>query len=217
MAFRGRGRGRGGGGRGYGGGYGGMGHAKPAPVVLFPDVKLPEHITIAAEEKWLCNVNSRLLESWKNSAYYIKAASQKSQSVEIERFSDKNKTKRTRRRENLDAWMKCNSFPVELHDVLLGKRGSKQRAPKRVRSSADKGLEKLDLMEKLEQDGQKKEAEPDKPKKEGEEDDDAEEEDDEEDAEYSDDGDYNQNEYFDDDEDDYNDGLGSDREDEALL
>ncbi|KAL9672549.1 hypothetical protein QQ045_028800 [Rhodiola kirilowii] len=180
------------------------------------DVTLLEKGTLSQEDKILINTKIKLQHYWNASLYYIEAPSEKSQSVDIQRFSDKGKTKRSRRRENLSEHLKCSSFPIELHDELLQKRGPKRtRAPKRARSTVG-GLEKLDMFEKLEQEGQNKEA-LDKPKKEGDEEEDAEKEDDEEDAEYSDDGDYNQTEYFDDDEDDNNDGLGSDHDGTILA
>ncbi|KAA3455152.1 nucleolar transcription factor 1-like [Gossypium australe] len=98
MSFRGRGRGRG---RGFGGrGFGG--YVPPEPFVLFPDIELPD-VKAVPEEKTLVVWNSRLLNYWKASPYYLEEhVSKKSQSMDIERFSDWGKPKNTSKRDSLN-------------------------------------------------------------------------------------------------------------------
>ncbi|KAK9281021.1 hypothetical protein L1049_003913 [Liquidambar formosana] len=209
MAFRGRGRGRGygRGGRGYGGGGGGFGFAKQEPFILFPDVELPDKNGVT-EEKTLVIWNARLQNFWKSSPYYIEEkTSKKSQSTDIERFSDRAK-RRTKSKvdEELQNYLKLANFPQELvpRDKVQGSRRV-SGVQKEVQWNSESDMQKLDFFEKLEQKDQGQDENRGKEKKEGE----NEEEDDaevmeEEDEEFSDDGDYNQNIDFDDDEDDFN-------------
>lgn len=205
MAYRGRGRGRG----GYGGG-GGFGFAKQEPFELFPEIELPDHKNVLIERN-LILWNSRLLNYWKSSPYFLKENVEKnSQSADIERYSDWNKPKVSSNRGSINQFLQLYSsnFPAE-----LVKDSREQRNPKRVRWNADAGMRKLDLFEKLEQKFQGQEDKDEKEKKEGEDED----EDDGEAAgeaeeEFSDDGDYNQNIDFDDDEDDFNVDDGNDDE-----
>ncbi|KAL9463540.1 hypothetical protein AB3S75_001365 [Citrus x aurantiifolia] len=205
MAYRGRGRGRG----GYGGG-GGFGFAKQEPFELFPEIELPDHKNVPIERN-LILWNSRSLNYWKSSPYFLEENVEKnSQSVDIERYSDWNKPKVSSNRGSINQFLQLHSsnFPAE-----MVKDSREQRNPKRVRWNADAGMRKLDLFEKLEQKFQGQEDKDEKEKKEGEDED----EDDgeatgEAEEEFSDDGDYNQNIDFDDDEDDFNMDDGNDDE-----
>ncbi|PPS11913.1 hypothetical protein GOBAR_AA08734 [Gossypium barbadense] len=144
MSFRGRGRGRG---RGFGGrGFGG--YVPPEPFVLFPDIELPD-VKAVPEEKTLVVWNSRLLNYWKASPYYLEEhVSKKSQSMDIERFSDWGKPKNTSKRDSLNQVLQLQShnFPKE----LIGDSKRAQRSAKRMRWNLDSGLEKLDMFEKFE-------------------------------------------------------------------
>ncbi|PPD80149.1 hypothetical protein GOBAR_DD22927 [Gossypium barbadense] len=144
MSFRGRGRGRG---RGFGGrGFGG--YVPPEPFVLFPDIELPD-VKAVPEEKILLVWNSRLLNYWKASPYYLEEhVSKKSQSMDIERFSDWGKPKNTSKRDSLNQVLQLQShnFPKE----LIGDSKRAQRSAKRMRWNLDSGLEKLDVFEKFE-------------------------------------------------------------------
>ncbi|KAJ0006737.1 DNA-directed RNA polymerase III subunit RPC7-like [Pistacia vera] len=205
MAYRGRGRGR-----GFGGG--GFSYAKQEVFELFPDIELPNSKNVPVDKN-LIIWNSRLLNYWKSSPYYLEENVEKnSQSMDIERFSDLNKPRTSTTRDSIDQILQltANNFPQEL---IKGSRG--QRSSKRVRWKTDAGLQRLDLFEKLEQKNKGEEEKDEKEKKEGEDKD--EDEDDEEaageaDEEFSDDGDYNQNVDFDDDEDDFNMDDGNDDE-----
>nr|KJB36533.1 hypothetical protein B456_006G164500 [Gossypium raimondii] len=205
MSFRGRGRGRG---RGFGGrGFGG--YVPPEPFVLFPDIELPD-VKAVPEEKILVVWNSRLLNYWKASPYYLEEhVSKKSQSMDIERFSDWGKPKNTSKRDSLNQVLQLQShnFPKE----LIGDSKRAQRSAKRMRWNLDSGLEKLDVFEKFEKDGDKE----GKEKGDGEEENSDEEQGAQSDESYSDDGDYNENEHFDDDEDDYN--IEDDHDDEPIY
>ncbi|KAJ4718016.1 DNA-directed RNA polymerase III subunit [Melia azedarach] len=174
MAFRGRGRGRG----GYGGGGGGFGYAKQEPFELFPfsivqmqDIELPDHRNVPVEKN-LILWNSRLLNYWKSSPYFLEESVEKSerwsQNTDIERYSDWSKPKITSNRGSINQFMRLRSsnFPAE-----LVKDSKEVRNPKRVRWNADAGLRKLDLFEKLEQKFQGQEEKDDKEKKEGEDED----------------------------------------------
>ncbi|XVF86721.1 hypothetical protein PTKIN_Ptkin18bG0064800 [Pterospermum kingtungense] len=206
MAYRGRGRGRG----GWRGGF--SGYFKPEPFELFPDVELPD-IKGVPEEKTLVVWNSRLQNYWKASPYYLEeTVSKKSQSMDIERFSDWGKPKKSSKRDSLDQILQLQShnFPKE----LIGDSRKAHRSAKKMRWNLDSGLQKLDMFEKFEKGFEEKEKEG--KEKEGEE----EEENTDDDAEasdesYSTDGDYNENEYFDDDEDDYN--MEDDHDDEPTY
>ncbi|KAK8670236.1 hypothetical protein V6N13_104995 [Hibiscus sabdariffa] len=191
MAFRGRGRGR-----GFGGGY-----FKSEPFVLFPDIELPDAKAVPVE-KTLVVWNSRLINYWKASPYYIEEnVSKKNQSIDIERFSDWSKPKNTLKRNSLNQVLQLQShnFPKE----LIGDSRRVQRSAKKMRWNLDSGLEKLDMFEKFEKDFEDKEGKEKKGDEEEEENSD-EDQGEESDQSYSDDGDYNENEHFDDDEDDYN-------------
>lgn len=207
MAFRGRGRGRG----GFGGGGGGFGYARQEPFVEFPEIDLPERKSVK-EERALVVLNLKLLNHWKSSAYYLEDSSlaKKSQSMDIERFSDWGKPKTTAKRDALSNFLllEPTNFPKEL--VTGAKR--EQPNPKKVRWNPSSDLQKLDLFEKLEEKFQKG----DKEKKEGEDEEEDEDGDEEsQEAEEESDDDYLKNVDFDDDEDDYNDiDDGNNGEDE---
>ncbi|CAK7356777.1 unnamed protein product [Dovyalis caffra] len=192
MAYRGRGRGRG----RFGGGS--FTYARQEPFDLFPEVELPDPKDVK-EERALVVWNSRLTNYFKSSPYYLEEIiTKESQSIDIERFSDRGKPKITSERDSLDQFLQLTSknFPKE----LIG--GLKRKGPnKRVRWTA--GLSKLDEYEKCEL---MSEEQGEKAQKEKKEDEDEEDEDEvaEEPDEDDDDGDYNQNIDFDDDEDDYN-------------
>lgn len=211
MAYRGRGRGRGG---GYGG-FGGFRIAKQEPFVLFPDIELPDRANVK-EEKDLVILNSKLQTYWKLSPYYLEdTVPEKKESPDIERYSDRAKSRTTAsRRDPLSSHLKLTAgyFPMELIQ------GSKRvpRDQRKVRWNPQSDLQ-LDFFDKLaEKEGQVKvgEKEGEKEKKEGENEDD-EEGGEQADEEFSDDGDYNQGEYFDDDEDDFN--MDDDNDDEPIY
>ncbi|WRX10949.1 DNA-directed RNA polymerase III [Theobroma cacao] len=207
--YRGRGRGR-----GYGGG-GFSGYFKPEPVVLFPDVELPD-VKGVPEEKTLVIWNSRLQNYWKASPYYLEEnVSKKSQSKDIERYSDWEKPKSTSKRDSLNQILQLQShnFPKE----LIGDSRRAQRSAKKMRWNLDSGLDKLDTFEKFEQGLEDPDKEGKEKKGDGEEDNTDEELGELSDESYSDDGDYNENEHFDDDEDDYNQEDGNDEAANGFL
>ncbi|XP_022154143.1 ribosomal L1 domain-containing protein CG13096-like [Momordica charantia] len=196
MAFRGgRGRGRGGGG-------GAFQYAKQEPFELFPEnVTLPS-VSDVPEEKGLVICNSRLLNYWKASPFFLEEnVLKKMQRTEIEKFSDRSKLNSTLKRDSLAQILQLTSrnFPEELVEGFKGKLRNKRK----VQWNPESGLQKLDFLEKREESlkGQDKD---DKEKKEGEEGEDEEDEEDDAQSEELTDDDYYQNEYFDDDEDDYN-------------
>ncbi|KAK9102251.1 hypothetical protein Sjap_019505 [Stephania japonica] len=199
MAGRGRGRGR-------GHGYGDFRFGKFEPFVLFPeDVKLPDTNNVA-EEKNLVYWNLKLLSYWKSSPYYLQDPdSSENRDTDIERYSDRGKQKSLEKRDPLSYHMKLTSgyFPLELIQ------GSKQvkHDPRKVRWNPEAGLQKLDLLEKLEQKSEEHAKKGEKEQKDGE-NEEEEEGIEESEQEYSDDGDYNQNIDFDDDEDDFNMDVG---------
>lgn len=204
MAYRGRGRGRG----GWRGGF--SGYFKPEPFELFPDVELPDVKSIT-EERTLVGCNAMLLKFWKDSPYYLEEhVSKKSQSMDIERYSDWEKLKTSAERDALyqNLQLQSHNFPKE----LIGDARKAHRSAKKMRLNLDAGLQKLDVLEKFEK-GEEKEG---NEKKDGEEEENTDDEEGElSDQSYSDDGDYNENEYFDDDEDDYN--VDDDNDDEPTY
>ncbi|XP_044495609.1 pheromone-processing carboxypeptidase KEX1-like [Mangifera indica] len=207
MAYRGRGHGRGFRGRA-------STYAKQEAFKLFPDIELPNSKNVPVDKN-LIIWNSRLLNYWKSSPYYLEEnVEKKSQSMDIERFSDLIKPRTSTTRDSIDQILQltANNFPQEL---IKGSRG--QRSTKRVRWNTDAGLQRLDLFEKLEQKNKGEEEKDEKEKKDGEKEGENLDEDDDEAAgdaeeESSDDGDYNQNVEFDDDEDDFNMDDGDDDE-----
>ncbi|XVE52005.1 hypothetical protein DITRI_Ditri02bG0085700 [Diplodiscus trichospermus] len=207
MAYRGRGRGRG----SWGGGFSGF--FKPEPFVLFPDVELPD-IKGVPEEKTLVIWNSRLQNYWKASPYYLEEnVSKKSQSMDIERYSDWGKPRNSSKRDSLNQILQLQShnFPKE----LIGDSRKAQRSAKKMRWNLDSGLQKLDMFEKFEQGFENRDKEGKEKKGDGEEENTDEEQGELSDESYSTDGDYNENEHFDDDEDDYN--VEDDHDDEPIY
>ncbi|XP_050235184.1 uncharacterized protein LOC126683359 [Mercurialis annua] len=201
MSFRGRGRGRGG--RFGGGGGGGFGFARQEPYVEFPEVELPDRKGVK-EERVLVVGNAKLVNFWKSSPYYLEdTSSKKSQNMDVERFSDRGKSKTTLKRDSLGNFLllQPSNFPKEL---IAGTKWDRPN-PKKVRWDSHSEVQKWDLFEKLEQKYEGRDEKGEKEKKEG----DEEEEDDEEEVEDAEeelsDDDYNQNVDFDDDDDDYND------------
>ncbi|XVF24886.1 hypothetical protein REPUB_Repub13aG0166100 [Reevesia pubescens] len=190
-------------GRGRGRGFGGGGFLKPEPFLLFPDTELPD-IKGVPEEKTLVIWNSRLQNYWKASPYYLEQnVSKKSQSMDIERFSDWGKPKNTSKRDSLNQILQLQSH--NFREDFIGDSRRVQQSTKKMRWNLDSGLEKLDKFEKFEQgfeEGQDKEGK--EKKGDGEEDNTDEEHRELSDESYSSDGDYNENGHFDDDEDDYN-------------
>lgn len=211
MAFRGRGRGRGGYGRG---GVGGFGIAKQEPFVLFPDIELPD-VSSVPEEKNLVIRNARLQNYWKSSPYYLEdIVPRKSQSTDIERFSDRVRLRTTLKRDPLEQILRLTSdnFPLELLQGMKGATHNKRK----VRWNPESDMQKLELFEKLEKKLEGQDEKGGKEKKEGEnEDEDDEGGEEAAEEEFSDDGDYNQNIDFDDDEDDFN--MEDDNDDEATY
>ncbi|XWS18939.1 hypothetical protein CRYUN_Cryun32bG0087700 [Craigia yunnanensis] len=205
--YRGRGRGRGFGRGGFSGFY------KPEPLVLFPDIELPD-IKGVPKEKTLIIWNSRLQNYWKASPYYLEDnVSKKSQSMDIERFSDWGKPKNTSKRNSLNQILQLQShnFPKE----LIGDSRKVKQTAKKMRWNLDSGLEKLDMFEKFEHGLEDQYKEGKEKKGDGEEDNTDEESGEQSDESDSDNGDYNENEHFDDDEDDYN--LDDDHDDEPIY
>ncbi|KAK9991619.1 hypothetical protein SO802_026604 [Lithocarpus litseifolius] len=220
MAFRGRGRG----GRGYGGGGGGFKYAKQEPFELFPDIELPcigSSVTKGGtdqkgksmtREETLVSTGMRLQIFWKSSAYFLEeTVPKKSQSKDIERYSDRTKPRTTVTRDSLSQILVVKRFPQE----LIGGWKGQQPSRKKVRWNPESDLQKLDFLEKLEQRFQGQEDKGEKEKKEGEDEDEDEEEGEDAEEEPSDD-DYYQNDYFDDDEDDYNE-VDDGGEDEGIY
>ncbi|XP_030973779.1 uncharacterized protein LOC126688495 [Quercus robur] len=225
MAFRGRGRGR-----GYGGGGGGFKYAKQEPFELFPDIELPCIGSVIKEEsdkkkgetdqkgkgltreETLVSTGMRLQIFWKSSAYFLEeTVPKKSQSTDIERYSDRTKPRTTVTRDSLSQILVVKRFPQE----LIGGWKGQQPSRKKVRWNPESDLQKLDFLEKLEQRFQGQEDKGEKEKKEGEDEDEDEEEGEDAEEEPSDD-DYYQNDYFDDDEDDYNE-VDDGGEDEGIY
>ncbi|KAG7014039.1 hypothetical protein SDJN02_24210, partial [Cucurbita argyrosperma subsp. argyrosperma] len=122
MAFRGRGRGRGGGGS--------FQYAKQEPFELFPEnVTLP-NVSDIPEAKGLVICNSRLLNYWKASPFYLEEnVMKKMQKTEIERFSDRTKSNSTLKRDSLAQILQLTSrnFPEELVEGFKGKLRSKRK------------------------------------------------------------------------------------------
>ncbi|XP_065851760.1 uncharacterized protein [Euphorbia lathyris] len=199
MAFRGRGRGRG----RFGGGGGGFGYARQEPFIEFPEIELPDRKAVK-EERALVLGNAKLLNFWKSSPYFLEESiAKKSQSMDIERFSDWGKPKTTAKRDALSNFLILEpmNFPKEL---LTGAK-REQPNPKKVRWNPNSDIKKWDLFEKLEEKFQGREDKGEKEKKEGEDEEDEEDEEAQEAEEEPSDDDYNQNVDFDDDDDDYND------------
>ncbi|KAF7843409.1 DNA-directed RNA polymerase III subunit RPC7 [Senna tora] len=147
MAYRGRGRGR-----GFGGWGGGHSFAKQEPFVLFPeDVVLPNAKVddIDISMKRLLNWNNKLQNYWKASPYHLEdTSSKKSQSLDVEKFSDKRKTVFTR--DSLSQVLVFNDFPKEL--IQGTTRGMPKR--KKFRWNPESDLKTLDLFEQLEKKAQ---------------------------------------------------------------
>ncbi|KAK3220021.1 hypothetical protein Dsin_013991 [Dipteronia sinensis] len=207
MSFRGRGRGRG----GFGGG---RGFAAEKPFELFPvsDVVLPAPTTVPIDRN-LILWNTRLLNYWKTSPYYLEEnVEKKNQSTDIERYCDLKKPKTASTRDSIYQFLQINAsnFPQE-----LVKDSRQQQKRKRVRWNP--GMKKIDdyfdeIEQKYQDQGEKDDTEKKEDEDEEDNDDEAVEEDEEE---FSDDGDYNKNEEFDDDEDDFN--MNDDDNDEPMY
>ncbi|XP_071931843.1 uncharacterized protein [Coffea arabica] len=203
MAFRGRGRGRG----GFGGG--GFRAAKQEKFDLFPEIEELGTAEGVKVDPSFAVWYSKFQRYWNSSPYYVEDESggaKKSQSTEIEKYSDR-KSKKKSSKQPLSHFirMEPDYVPAEL---AKGEKKEKHGA-KRVRWNPEADMKKLDVFEKLEQKHQGQEIN----EKEDEEEEDEKLE--EEEEEYSDDGDYNQNIDFDDDEDDFN--MGDDNDDEPEL
>ncbi|KAM7254448.1 hypothetical protein ACFE04_003828 [Oxalis oulophora] len=209
MSFgRGRGRGR--------GSWSGGGYITPKPFELWPDVNLPEIIGLKKEDKELVKYNNRLCQYWKTSPYHLEetVAQKIEKSFDIERFADWEKPKTTSKRDSMFQFLQLQprNFPKE----LVGDSKSQQRAPKRVRWTAEQDLAKLDKLEQKENKLKDQEGKGEKEKKDGDEDEDEDDDDEEkeDDEESSDGGEYDKNIDFDDDEDDFNmDDDGNDDDD----
>ncbi|KAE8076701.1 hypothetical protein FH972_015335 [Carpinus fangiana] len=212
MAFRGRGRGR-----GYGGGYGrGI---KQEQFVLFPDIELPKIPTLTEEQRSLGREQRRLENFWKTSSYFLEESASKEsifsdrfdkrkQSDDIERYSDRKRPNNKIVRDSLSQYLVVSRFPQELVEDLKGQRPRKKKA----RWNLDSELNKLDVLEKLEQ-----MAEGGEEDKKGDGDEDENEEEVIE-AESSDtDGEYTQNIDFDDDEDDFIDADNDGGDEEGIY
>lgn len=203
MAYRGRGRGR-----------GGSGHrsAKQVPFELFPEVENLGNAASVTERIKLAVWHLKLQKYWNSSPYYLGEESdllKKTKGMDIERFSDRI-SKRVKEKSSLAQFIRMDPAYVPAE---LAKGGREEKhAAKRVRWNPESDMQKLDLLEKLDQ----KSKGDDEKKKDGEDDDEEQEKIEEEEEEFSDDGDYNQNLYdYDDDEDDYN--MNEDNNDEAMY
>lgn len=178
------------------------GYVKQEPYILFPeDVMLPD-IKGVTEEKMLVYWNNRLQNYWKSSSYYLEeAALPKNEDNELERYSDRGKPRGRAKRDPLSYHLKLTPayFPLEL---IQGARRV-QHDQRKVCWNPDSGLQKLDMLEKLEAKYGDRDDEKDKnEKKEGE--NDEEESELESEKEESDD-DYKQMLHdYEDDEDDFN-------------
>ncbi|XP_042023209.1 DNA-directed RNA polymerase III subunit RPC7-like [Salvia splendens] len=186
MSFRGRGGGR---------GRAGPPRAKQMPFDLFPEIPIGV-VKYSVEEvkkySQFVSWSQNLQTFFETSPYHYqdrRLTQQKTQKVDIERYSDK-KSQATTVKQPLHhlIMMDKDHMPAELV------RGG-QHTVKRVKWDNEIDLSKLDRFEKLEE--KNKDAEEN-------EEEEVEEEGNEEDGEISDDGDYEQNQDFDDDEDDYN-------------
>lgn len=167
------------------------------------------------EEKNLVIRNARLQNYWKSSPYYLEdIVPRKSQSTDIERFSDRVKLRTTLKRDPLEQILRLtsNNFPLELVQGMKGATHNKRK----VQWNPESDMQKLELFEKLEKKLEGQDEKGGKEKKEGEnEDEDDEGGEEAAEEEFSDDGDYNQNIDFDDDEDDFN--MEDDNDDEATY
>ncbi|KAF3659471.1 putative serine/threonine-protein kinase-like [Capsicum annuum] len=182
MAYRGRGRGRGRGQLSFRG-------AKQLPFELFPEVPnlgnasgVTARITLAAR-------HLKLQKYWNSSPYYLGEESdvlKKTKGMDIERFSDRN-LERVKSKQPLAHFIRMDPAYVPAE---LAKGGREvRRAAKRVRWNPEADMQKLDLLEKLDQ----KSKGGDEKKKDGDDEDEEQEEKiEEEEEEFSDDGDYNQ-------------------------
>ncbi|TXG69544.1 hypothetical protein EZV62_004479 [Acer yangbiense] len=212
MSFRGRGRGRG----GFGGG---RGFAVEKPFELFPvaDVVLPDPTTVPIDRN-LILWNTRLLNYWKTSPYYlVENVEKKNRSADIERYCDLNKPKTTSTRDSIYQFLQINAsnFPQELVKGFLASdtndlsdgamkiqiQGSSKSEKEfdgiqHFRAGFQKiptGMKKIDdYFDEIEQKYQDQGEKDDTEKKEEEDEEDNDEEAvEEDDEEFSDDGDYN--------------------------
>ncbi|XP_006349305.1 DNA-directed RNA polymerase III subunit RPC7-like [Solanum tuberosum] len=201
MAYRGRGRGR------------GQGLAKQVSFELLPEVENLVNASCVTERITLAIWQANLQKYWNSSPYYLAEESdvlKKTKGMDIERFSDRS-LERDKSKPPLTHSIRMDSAHVPAE---LAKGGTEDRhAAKRVRWNPESDMQKLDLLEKLDQ----KSKGDDEKKKDGEdEDEEQEEKTADEEEEFSDDGDYNQNLYdYDDDEDDYN--MNEDNNDDAMY
>ncbi|KAK4739567.1 hypothetical protein R3W88_003264 [Solanum pinnatisectum] len=125
--------------------------------------------------------------------------------MDIERFSDRS-LERDKSKPPLTHFIRMDSALVPTELAEGGREES--HAAKRVRWNPESDMQKLDLLEKLDQKSKKKDGEDEEEEQEG--------KTAEEEEEFSDDGDYNQNLYdYDDDEDNYN--MNEDNNDDAMY
>ncbi|KAL9233574.1 hypothetical protein vseg_008554 [Gypsophila vaccaria] len=206
MGSRGGGRGRG----RFGGGS--FRFAKQEPFVHFPDIELPSVDSDKVQKSIpLLRLRITLQKEIKNLPYFLEDAfTDEKESVDIERYSDKEKTRYgTRVSLENSGYMilEPGYFPLELV------RGTKHRTGRRVQWNPTRGLKKLDHLEELE----KRFKDGDFEGKKGKDDEEDEEEDVEEELEEEDEdeGDYEMMHDNQDDEDDYN--LIEEDDDEGLL
>ncbi|KAL0740686.1 hypothetical protein Bca4012_082199 [Brassica carinata] len=172
------------------------------------DTTLPDRKSIS-EGKQLNYNFDRFEKFWKTSIYPLRRWSfkEKSESLDIERFSDTLKPKKKKLHERGSFFdylvLRPDNFPKE----LLGDT-PRVRPVKRAKWTQDADLHKLEVLEKLEAklkaEGKEEENE------EGEGDDEA----DESEGEDSENGDYDKNKDFDDDDNDYNVPEDNDNEEE---
>ncbi|KAH7518592.1 hypothetical protein FEM48_Zijuj09G0187700 [Ziziphus jujuba var. spinosa] len=153
--------------------------------VHLQDIDLPDIKKVNEEENLVRRI-VKFENYWKVSPYYLEEnTSKKTQSIGIERFSDKTKPKATITRDSLLQILELQKFPLEL---TSGSKGlQRQSIRKKVRWNPDIGLQ--NMFEKYERgEGAKKEG--DNEEEEEEEEEEVEEEEEEE-EDLSDD-DYNQ-------------------------
>lgn len=207
MAFRGRGRGR-----GFGRGGNDFRHARQEPFVLFPDIELPDRRNIPRDDE-VIRYNVKLRRYFRNSPYCLEETlTDEPESMDIERYSDRAKRATRFGRGSLLSsgflMLQPGYFPVELVQ------GTKRRVGRKVNWNPKQDLQKLDILEQLEEKRKGQDTSVDEKENDEDEED---EENPEEEEEDSDEGDYDKNMDFDDDEDDYNVIENVDPDDEHIF
>ncbi|RVX17246.1 hypothetical protein CK203_003003 [Vitis vinifera] len=113
--------------------------------VMFQDIELPD-VSSVPEEKNLVIRNARLQNYWKSSPYYLEdIVPRKSQSTDIERFSDRVKLRTTLKRDPLEQILRLTSdnFPLELLQGMKGATHNKRK----VRWNPESGLMRIEYLD----------------------------------------------------------------------